>query len=105
MFSIDGNKLEQGYYFEDQKNGIWKKYHDNGNLWEKTTYKICIIHGPALFFYEDGTLGNEETWEYTLKEGLLKKRKKNTYTDDGDLYMMEIWENGLLLKPKIHKFI
>ena len=56
FFSIDGKILEEGNYLEDQKNGIWKKYHDNGKLWEKVTYKINIKHGPAQFFYQDGTL-------------------------------------------------
>ena len=67
FFSIDGKKLEAGNFLNDKKNGSWKKYHDNGKLWEKINYKINIKHGRAQFFYQDGTLGNEENWNNGLK--------------------------------------
>ena len=71
------------------------------------------------FFYQDGTLGNDEKWNNGLKDGIwkmyypngklrkqgfFKDDKKNglwkTYSSNEVLYMMEIWDNGFLLKTE-----
>lgn len=64
FFNSDRDKIvEQGEYFEDQKEGKWIKYYPNGNVKQELTYVNNKPDGYAKTYYEDGTIAEEGIWK------------------------------------------
>ena len=71
-----------------KRDGPWVAYHDNGQLWEKGTYKNGKQHGlwVAYHYYGQvgykGTFGNGKQhgpWVYFNKDGTVWKSLTGTY--------------------------
>ena len=54
-----------------KENGPWVNYHDNGQLWEKGTYKDGKRDGPWVFYRENGgeDLTGATSTKYYVHEG------------------------------------
>lgn len=89
---------------ENNKNGIFKKYYDNGNLWGEETYKDGKLNGSTREFYKSGGLRGE--WLYVddelnglgrtyYKTGQLQS-ETNYKNDKEDGITREYHKNGKL---------
>lgn len=54
--------IEEGYYTNDQKNGLWKAYYPDGKLKHQIHFDNGIAKGKATFYYADGTIWEEGIW-------------------------------------------
>ncbi|REH46499.1 MORN repeat protein [Tenacibaculum gallaicum] len=97
----NGKLQEKGKYFNNKKNGEWKKYHENGQLFEVAMYneegnvqgKIIRYHDnskKAKVGYGEGTGVYKWTKEYDIEGRLINEEltsfKWKTYNEDGTLY-------------------
>ena len=54
----------QGSIRNGKKDGPWVKYYDNGQLWEKGTYKNGKLEdGPWVEYHYNGKLGSKGTYK------------------------------------------
>lgn len=54
--------IEEGKYLNNKKEGIWKKYYENGKVKHELTYKANKPDGYAKFYYETGIVSEEGLW-------------------------------------------
>ncbi len=59
-------KIEEGVYLNNRKEGIWIEYYKNGKERSKLTYVNGVLEGDAIFYSSDGKI---------LKEGKFKGNK------------------------------
>lgn len=63
VFNSDQTKiLEEGLYLNGRKDGIWKKYYQNGNLQSEITYQKGRPNGFARIYYSNGNVSEEGLW-------------------------------------------
>ena len=61
---------EEGFYINDLKNGIWRKYHyESARLESQITYKEGVKHGICKMYHEDGMLKAEGYHKDGEKDG------------------------------------
>jgi antitoxin component YwqK of YwqJK toxin-antitoxin module len=53
---------EEGYFENDLKEGVWKKYAENGVKIAEETYRWGKLHGKQYYFTYNGGLLREESW-------------------------------------------
>lgn len=53
---------EEGYFVNDQKEGIWKKFSPEGIKIAEENYRWGKLHGKQLYFSFNGGLIREEAW-------------------------------------------
>jgi len=102
-FWIIEDKQSEGYFLENEKNGIWKSFYKNRNLKSEITYVNGLKRGYAKIFYEDGQIAEEGTWMEDKWTGKYKSYYKNgrlsyvwNYNDKGNRsgYQKYFYENG-----------
>ncbi len=54
--------LEEGYYIDNKRRGLWTFYFTSGKVKCAITYVNNKPNGPAKLYYENGTLAEEGTW-------------------------------------------
>lgn len=54
--------IEQGFYKDNRKHGVWKKYYSNGNLQSEITYKKGAPRGTTKIYYRNGNLSEKGYW-------------------------------------------
>ena len=54
---------EEGYYLEDKKEGVWKKYSLLGDLIANEFYKFGYRDGKQQYYTSLGDLVREESWK------------------------------------------
>lgn len=106
--------IEEGYYVDGRKDGIWKKYYSGGKLEHQLTFKNNKLHGKAIFYYKNGKVKEEGIWKknrwvgeykYYYKNGNLRNEWKYNetgkrtgvqryYHENGKLKIEGAWENG-----------
>lgn len=59
-------KIEEGNYVNNRKDGVWIEYYCNSNMRSKLTYINGVLNGYAVFYDEKG---------HVLKEGAFKNNK------------------------------
>lgn len=82
--------IEQGYYEDNRKQGLWKKYYANGNLQSEITYQNGSPKGKTKIYYRNGNLSEEGYWEDDHWRGEYRFYHKNGqeayiwhYNEDG----------------------
>ena len=70
--------------------GPYEEYHDNGQLFEKLTYKDVDLDGPYERYWGNGQLDRKTTYKDGVQDGLREEyyengqlREKGTFKDDG----------------------
>jgi hypothetical protein len=53
---------EEGYFVNDQKEGIWKKFSPEGVKIAEENYRWGKLHGKQLYYSFNGGLIREESW-------------------------------------------
>jgi antitoxin component YwqK of YwqJK toxin-antitoxin module len=57
------DKVEEGKYMDNRKNGIWTTYWPSGKKKSEITFVNNTAKGYAKMYYEDGVLQEEGDWE------------------------------------------
>ncbi len=65
-------KVEEGKYKDNKKEGIWKEYYCNGNPKNKVTYQLGRADGYAIMYHENGKVSEEGTWKVNKWVGKYK---------------------------------
>jgi antitoxin component YwqK of YwqJK toxin-antitoxin module len=95
--------VSEGYYVQNKREGIWKKYYPNGNTRSEITYRNNLPRGPYKVYYPNGKLEEEGTWEGNKNTGLFRRYHENgslaqefTFTAAGkrDGVQRYFYENG-----------
>ena len=70
-------KVAEGIYVDNKREGLWKKYFPNGNLRSEITYSSGEPQGPYRLYYESGTLEEASTWSNNHNKGKFKRYHPN----------------------------
>ncbi|MEP6805082.1 MAG: hypothetical protein ABI892_11215 [Flavobacterium sp.] len=82
VYYPDSKIAEEMTYINGLKEGIYKKYGQNGTLLEQTTYKNNEYNGDAVFYDADGAVASKgkfvngkkaNIWQFYLKGKLTKE--------------------------------
>lgn len=71
------------------RNGVYKKYLDNGNLFEQSNYVDGELHGERTLYYTNGNPEIIETYEKGNIAGSYK-----VFRENGELLLEYSYENG-----------
>ncbi len=84
-----GDRITEGEYRNDKKEGLWISKFTNGKTASKGSYAAGSPNGEHILYYENGNV--REIQEYTngLKNGVWKK-----YFESGELFMQITYNNG-----------
>lgn len=72
-----GQKVEEGTYLANKREGVWKKYYTNGNLNSEITYVNNRPHGPYKLFYPTGGVQEDGNWIRERNTGSFKRYHLN----------------------------
>jgi len=82
--------LEEGRYTNNKKEGVWRKYFDNGKIKSEIVYLNNNPDGFAKFYYENGGISEEGIWKGSKWVGKYKFYHENgkpsyewNYSQDG----------------------
>ena len=83
-----GHAREEGNYIMGQKNGMWKTYHKDGQLYHTGNFVQGDADGRHVFYYPDGTLKEEQYY-------VMGRRDKNwkKYYENGGLFLTITYRN------------
>ena len=70
-------KVEEGYYVNNKKEGKWVFYYRNGKTKHILFYQDGIADGKATFFYKNGTIRETGTWKNNRWVGEYKQYYEN----------------------------
>lgn len=66
-------KVEEGYYKDDRREGVWKKYHPNGKLRSEINFIAGRPHGAYTTYYPNGQTEEKGNWEDNQNTGEFKR--------------------------------
>lgn len=69
--------VEEGFYKDDRREGLWKKYHPNGKLRSEITYEWGKPFGPYKVYYASGQIEESGNWEEGRNIGEFKRFHDN----------------------------
>ena len=92
----NGEKMEEGSFLNDNRNGKWTYWHPNGNIWSIGYYKEGIRDGATEVYFKSGK--EQYTGYYTNGDA----SGKWTFWDGEGIKVKEVYyENGKKLKEVI----
>lgn len=115
FYDKDRTKIKsEGLFIDNNKEGIWISYYENGARKNEITYKKNRPIGPARFYYENGYVKEEGNWLIKHWIGAYKFYHENGnlsyefffdaegertgeqfyYYDSGELMITGKWEDG-----------
>ena len=85
-----GHSREEGKYVMGLKEGIWKTYHKDGQLYHTGNFVQGNADGRHVFYYPDGTLKEEQYY-------VMGRRDKNwkKYYENGGLFLTITYKNDV----------
>lgn len=98
-------KVEEGPYKSNRKNGLWTKYYPNEQIWSEITFVNNRPNGPYKTYFRNGQLEEAGEWKRNKNIKTFKRYHKNgnvaqefTFTDSGlrDGVQKIYHENGQL---------
>jgi len=75
-------KVEEGNYIDNKKNGLWIEYYCNGNLKSKIQYVNGKPDGYCILYYENGKIQEEGQWSSKLNRWVGKYK---SYYNNGQI--------------------
>ncbi len=102
----DDQLVEDGFFKDNLRVGIWKKYYENGNLEFELTYMGNRPSGYAVFYYRNGKVSEEGVWKnnrwvgeykYYHENGKLKYEWKYNASGKREGVQKYYYENGQLM--------
>ena len=97
------NKIEEGVYVNNRKNGIWIKYWPNGNIRSKINYKNGRTNGAYTTYFQNGkveekgkVIAGMMQGEFTLfwPNGKLRQKKNFNLNGKTDGQVAYYYPNG-----------
>ena len=98
FYSAFNKNIKEGSqcnYWSNVKEGLYKKWFDNGQLEYSATYKNGLINGLSTFWYKNGIKESEENWLHGQLNGKVKY-----WTEQGELQFDLSFDHGLNQNPK-----
>ncbi len=110
----EGQTIEEGFYKDGRKEGVWTKYYSSGQKEHELTFVNNKLDGQAVFFYKSGKRKEEGIWKknrwignykYFFKNGQVRNEWKYSetgkrsgvqryYYKNGQVKLEGAWENG-----------
>lgn len=107
-------KVEEGDYIDNLKDGKWLFYFNNDKVKEQLTYQRNLPNGPAVFYYPNGNKKEEGTWKngqwigeykFYYENGQLASEwvynnmgsrtgEQKYYYENGKIRIVGSWVNG-----------
>ena len=78
------------------EDGLWRVWHENGQLWTEGNYKDGKLDGLHRRWYDDGQL----RWEYNYKDGELDGLFRSWHENGQRAYVIN-YKDGKLISEKI----
>ncbi len=72
-----------------ERHGLSEWYYENGQLWQKRSWKDGKQHGLEEVYHENGQLWQKRSWKDGKKHGLWE-----TYDENGQLERKGSWKDG-----------
>lgn len=69
--------VEEGQYVDNLKEGVWKRFHSNGNLRSEINYAKNRPYGDYSIYYENGQLEESSSWHRNKNVGDFKRFYSN----------------------------
>ena len=88
-FNGEVKGIFQGRLKNGKEEGLWVKYHDNGQLWSKGEYKNGKKEGSWVLYWDNGQLHDTGEYKNGKKEGPWV-----AYWSNGGLYFRGDFKNG-----------
>lgn len=112
-------KVEEGYFIDSKKTGVWKGYYPTGLIKSVITYENNRPNGFVQMYNENGSIREEGTWknnrwsgdyksfyqngqvenEFIFNENGKREGVQYSYYDNGDLFAIvnyvDGYENGI----------
>ncbi len=70
-------KVEEGEYVANKREGLWKRYHTNGKVKTEITYRNNRPEGPYKMFYPTGVVEEDGQWVNEHNVGSFKRFHPN----------------------------
>lgn len=77
----------------NERDGLWQSFYENGQVWSETTYKDGVEEGFSRTFYENGQIRYEGNYKSGKMDG-----KWNYYDETGKLIKTETYKEGQLMQ-------
>jgi hypothetical protein len=87
-FYSNGQKAEEGFYWHNYKDSIWKYWFENGNKEKTETWSLTSLNGPCSLWFSDGRIQSEGNYNRNIKEG------KWQFFEPGGYYQAGQFVNG-----------
>jgi antitoxin component YwqK of YwqJK toxin-antitoxin module len=91
-----GEKMAEGWYFNKEKDSLWKTFGANEVLLSEGKYYEGKKYGRWRTFYQNGRLAEEKYFDKDIEVGELK-----VYFDNGKLRQTGFYKNGFLDGPTV----
>ena len=110
--------FSKGNWKDNNPDGLWEEYYENGELCSSKTFKEDKAHGLSTEYFQNGLLKSRINWvkgniaanEEYYENGQLKFRtarhkgkrhgKFEHYNEDGSVIRIEEYDNGKLIESK-----
>lgn len=92
-YSVEGCLEAEIPYVKGKREGIARYYHKNGRTWKEIPLHDDNINGPYLIFLDDGSLFEETTYINGKREGMAFR-----YWKDGSIASKEQYECDRLIE-------
>ena len=84
---------DEGEYLEDMREGMWKSYYPNGNLYFEGKFLDDIPDGKQIWYYENGKI--KKSGEYSMG---LRTGEWRYFDEEGKLFLTVEYERGIEVK-------
>ena len=91
----DGKVTDLVNYKDGKKNGLFRRWQENGQLWIEQNYKDGLRDGLQRDWYDNGQLWYEKNYKEGKKDGLHRG-----WHEDGQLHWEKNYKDGNLLSEK-----
>ena len=85
----DGNKVDEGYFLNKEKDGLWTSWHPNGVKEVEGDYKNGKQNGPFTKWYDNGQIAVQGNHKSGMPHG-----EWCFWDRTGRLTKTNIWDNG-----------
>jgi antitoxin component YwqK of YwqJK toxin-antitoxin module len=110
----DDQKVEEGGFVDNLKEGVWKKYFPNGTLENEISFKNGIAKGKYINYFDNGKMQEEGLWtggkqvgkfvryhpngkiaqEFNFNTQGKREGSQKYYYDNGNLMIEGVWAAG-----------
>jgi antitoxin component YwqK of YwqJK toxin-antitoxin module len=82
--------LTEGEYLDDVREGYWKSYYPNDNLYSEGNYIDDFPDGVHIWYHENGKVKRKGTYRMGLRQGEWKY-----FNEEGKLYLTVEFDRGV----------